>query len=145
MFAERLRLPWWHWPLPLIGAVLIGAECDIVFPGYLKLVPYLITIALMIAALIWFGRMTVRLTERELIVGEEHIARASLGHVEVLTGTGKRKALGPELDPTAFVLHRGWVRAALRVEVTDADSATPYWLFSVRNAEKLATLLRANQ
>jgi hypothetical protein len=32
----------------------------------------------------------------------------------------------------------------LRITITDPADPTPYWIFSVRQAEKLATLLRAN-
>jgi hypothetical protein len=54
----------------------------------------------------------------------------------------KRKVLGPRLNPTAYVLHRGWVGPTLRVEVTDPADPTPYWVFSTRHPEKVSSLLR---
>ena len=71
-------------------------------------------------------------------MGDAHIPLDLLGEVEVLTARTKRRAMGPDLDPMAFVAHRGWVGPMLRVAVDDPDDPTPYWLFSVRHAEELA-------
>jgi hypothetical protein len=39
------------------------------------------------------------------------------------------------------MLHTGWVGPVLLITVTDPADPTPYWIFSVRQAEKLAALL----
>jgi hypothetical protein len=62
----------------------------------------------------------------------------------VISPKAKRRALGPELDPAAFLLHTGWVGPMVRVAVTDPEDPTPYWIFSVRQADKLAALLRGD-
>jgi hypothetical protein len=38
-------------------------------------------------------------------------------------------------------MHRGWIRSLVRVELTDPDDPTPYWIFSVRHPEQLLTAL----
>ena len=48
-----------------------------------------------------------------------------------------------ELDPAALVLHRVWVGPLVRVEVTDPDDPAPYWIFSVREPDRLLTVLKA--
>ena len=141
-FSERLYVPWWGWPLPLLAAVLLAAEIHMGFPGVRSWLPYLVTVPLVVALLVRFGRLTVAVRGDELHVGDAHLPLALVGAVEVLDAKSKRPALGRELDPLAFVAHRGWVGPALRVEVTDPDDPTPYWLFSTRRPDELADLLR---
>jgi hypothetical protein len=62
--------------------------------------------------------------------------------VEVVPKENKQQALGPELDPTAFLMLRAWVAPVVRVEITDPDDPTPYWVFSVRNPEALVAALQ---
>jgi hypothetical protein len=84
----------------------------------------------------------VRVTGDVLQVGQATLARRFVGRVEVVDRRNKQAALGPELDPAAYVLHRGWVGPLVRVEVTDPDDPTPYWVFSVREPDRLLSALK---
>lgn len=141
-FTERLTVPWWWWPLGIGVAVLIAAEFHLGYPGVRAWLPYLITVPISIAVLIWFGRVRVALRDDELWVGPAHLPLRYIGRVDVIAAQHKRRALGPDLDPAAYVVHRAWIGPALRVEVTDPADPTPYWVFSSRHAERLAGLLR---
>jgi Protein of unknown function (DUF3093) len=140
-----LYVPWWGWPLPLLGAALLAAEIHMGYPGVRAWLPYAIAIPLVVLLLLGVGRATVRVTgddEPELWVGDAHLPLRFVGQVDVVGKEGKRKALGPELDPAAFVVHRGWVPSLVRVHLTDPEDPTPYWIVSTRRPEKLAALLR---
>ena len=139
--SERLYVPWWNWPLPLIGAGLIAATIHLGYPGLRAWVPYLVLITLMAAILVQLGRAKVEVADGELRVGKAHLPLQFVGQVEVIGSAAKRKALGPELDPAAYVLHRGWVGPVLRVRLTDPEDSTPYWVFSTRKPKVLAELL----
>jgi hypothetical protein len=76
-----------------------------------------------------------------LRVGTAVLPLKYVGRVEVVDRRDKQSALGPELDPAAFVLHRGWVGPLVRLEVTDPDDPTPYWVFSVREPDRLLAAL----
>lgn len=144
-FSERLYLAWWCWPLPLVGAALLAAEVHMGYPGVRAWLPYVILLPLAALLLLGFGRLKVRVTggERpELWLGAAHLPLRHVGAVEVIGKESRRKTLGPELDPAAFVLNRGWIATLVRVEVTDPDDPTPYWLFSTRHPERVAALLR---
>ncbi|MCB1279909.1 MAG: DUF3093 domain-containing protein, partial [Salinibacterium sp.] len=54
---------------------------------------------------------------------------------------------GRNLDARAWLLIRGWVGPVVKVENTDPDDPTPYWLVSSRKPEELASALsrRASQ
>lgn len=143
LFSERLYVPWWGWPLPLLGAGLLAAEIHMGYPGVRSWLPYLLLMPLAIVAMLWLGRQRVQVRDGELWVGEAHLPLEFVGRVTALDVNEKRPALGRDLDPAAFVVHRGWVGPAVLVELTDPDDPTPYWLFSARRAEQLAELLRA--
>ena len=141
-FDERLGVPLWWW-LPALGVVgLLAAEVHMGYPGVRAWLPYLLLVPLAAAVLVLLGRTRVRLAGGELWVGRAHLPIEFVGDVEVVAARDKRQALGPELDPAAFMLHRAWVGPMVRVRLTDPNDPTPYWIFSVRRAERLAELLR---
>jgi len=123
-------------------AALLAAEVHMGYPGVRAWLPYLLSVPLACMVLLWMGRHRVQLCDGELKVGPARVPVHYLGQVEVIHPAGKRRALGPDLDPAAFMLHCAWIGPMLRIAVTDSADPTPYWVFSVRRAEKLATLLR---
>jgi hypothetical protein len=138
--AERLYVTWYLWLLPLLGAGLLAAEVHLGYPGVRAWLPYVLLLPLT-ALLIWrAGRAPVRIEGGELHVGDAHLPLEHVGTVEVFGAKEKRAVLGRGLDPTAFVLHRGWVGPVVRVEVTDPEDPTPYWVFSTRHPDRIATL-----
>ncbi|GAA1311117.1 DUF3093 domain-containing protein [Saccharothrix xinjiangensis] len=141
-FRERLSVPWWGWPLPLAAAALLAAEIHMGFPGVRSWLPYAVLLPLVVLLLVRLGSVRVEVAGGELRVGEAHVPLELLGEVEVFDARTKRKAMGPNLDPMAFVAHRGWVGPMVRVRLEDPRDPTPYWLFSVRSAEELAAVLR---
>ncbi|GAA5164277.1 MULTISPECIES: DUF3093 domain-containing protein [Amycolatopsis] len=140
--TERLYVSWWGWPLPLIAAGLLAAEIHMGYPGVRAWLPYVVLVPLMAAWLLLMGRTKVEITGEELVVGKARLPLRFVGEVEVIGKDRKRKAMGPELDPAAFVVHRGWIGPIVRVHLTDPDDPTPYWVFSSRKPEKVAELLR---
>lgn len=135
-------MPWWWWPAALLVAVLLAAELHLGYPGLRSWLPYVLLLPLAAALLVWMGRVRVEVRGRELRAGPAHLPVSLIGRVDVVTGEAKRVALGPQLDPQAFVLHRPWVGPAVRVEVLDPDDPTPYWVISTRRPKQLLAALR---
>jgi hypothetical protein len=141
-FDERLSVPLW-WYLPAIGVgVLLGAEIHMGYPGVREWIGYAVFVPLLVIILFWLGRMRIQVTATELQVGQARIPLRYVGRAEIVPKENKQQALGPELDPTAFLMLRAWVRPVVRVEITDPDDPTPYWVFSVRDPEALITALQ---
>jgi len=138
---ERLSVPWWWWPPALGVVVLLAAEVHMGYPGVRAWAPYLLLTPLAIAALVALGRTRIRVADGELHVGGAHVPTRFLGDVDVVDRRDKRRVLGPELDPAAYLVHRPWVGPLLRVGLTDPDDPTPYWVFSTRRPEQLAAVL----
>ncbi|CAM2973311.1 DUF3093 domain-containing protein [Saccharomonospora xinjiangensis] len=142
--AERLTVPLWHWLLPLAGAVLLSAQIQYAYPALPSWAPYALLVPVTVAAILTLGRVRVAVEggdEPQLWVGEAHLPLRYVAAVDVVPNAGKRKALGPELDPAAFCVHKPWVRTMVRVHLDDPDDPAPYWLFSTRHPAKLAALL----
>ena len=98
-------------------------------------------------ALVRLGRRRVSLTENEhgeqlLRVGTASLPARFIADAVAVAAADKQSLLGPELDPTAFVLHRPWVGPAVRIRLNDPEDPTPYWIFSVRRPEALLECLR---
>ena len=140
-FDERLSVPLWWYLLAVGLAVLLGAEIHMGYPGVRAWIGYVTLVPLLTAALFWLGRTRVRVAAGELTVGAAAVPLRHVGRVDVVPRAGKQEAMGPQLDPAARVLHRGWVGPLVRVEITDPDDPTPYWIFSVRRPEALVTAL----
>lgn len=147
-FDERLSVPLW-WYLPAVGvAVLIGAEIHMGYPGIRSWIGYTVLLPLVVLVLIRLSRTRVQVRDGELRVGDRTLPLERVGRVEVVAARDKQVALGPELDPTAFLMHRPWIGPVVRVEVRPEEGAdgapperTPYWIFSVRGTDALVPAL----
>ncbi|HLU54937.1 MAG TPA: DUF3093 domain-containing protein [Pseudonocardia sp.] len=140
-FDERLSVPLW-WYLPALGlGVLLGAEVHMGYPGLRSWIGYAIAIPLCVGALLWLGHVRVRVVDGELRAGEARLPLRHVGRVDVVPRERKQQALGPELDPAAFLLHRAWIGPVVRIEVTDPDSDVPYWVVSTRDPDALVAAL----
>jgi hypothetical protein len=142
-YRERLYVTWWIWPLPLLAAGLLAAEVHMGFPGLRSWLPYVVLLPLTVVLIARMGSTKVEVSGSELKAGDAHIPLALLGDVEIIAPEDRRKAMGPQLDPAAFVVHRGWVKPLVRVQVTDPEDPTPYWVISTRHPEALAAALKS--
>jgi hypothetical protein len=142
-FDERLSVPWWWYLLALGLAVLLGAEVHMGYPGLRSWIGYAITIPLCLGAVVWLSRVRVRVADGELHAGDARLPLRYVGHVDVVPREGKQVALGPELDPAAHLVHRAWIGPVVRIEVTDPDDPTPYWIVSSRDPDALVAALAA--
>ncbi|MGI5130905.1 DUF3093 domain-containing protein [Pseudonocardia sp. CA-107938] len=138
---ERLSVPlWWYLMAAGLG-VLLGAEIHMGYPGLRSWIGYATLIPLFVLALVWLGRSRVQVTADELVVGERRLPLSAVGRVDVVAKADKQEALGPQLDPSAYLLHRTWVGPVVRVEVLDGADPAPYWVFSSRRPDQVLAAL----
>jgi hypothetical protein len=141
LFRERLYASWWTWPMPVIAAVLLAAEVHMGHPGVRAWLPYVVLVPLAIAVPLALSRTKVEVSGGELWVGDAHLPLRVIEDAEVIAAADKRRALGPDLDPAAFAVHRPWVPTSVRVWLDDEDDPTPYWVVSTRHPQKLVDVL----
>lgn len=155
-YRERLWVPWWWWPLGFLGAGLMAYEVRLglrSLPGWL---PFAALFAVAAAGLFWLGRFEVRVTqdndtedndtednrEVELWAGEAHLPASVIARVAEVPQSAKSAALGRQLDPAAYVMHRSWVGPMVLIVLDDPDDPTPYWLVSCRHPQRILAALQ---
>ena len=96
--------------------------------------------------LLWFGKTEVSVVGdtggTELWVGAAHLPVSVIARSAEVPKTAKSAALGRQLDPAAYVVHRAWVGPMVLLILDDPDDPTPYWLVSCRHPERVLAALR---
>jgi hypothetical protein len=143
-YSERLFVPLWHWPAPLIAAALLAFQIHYGYPSLPMWLPYAVLLPLAVAVTLALGRTRIAVVEDDeprLWVGQANLPLRYIAAVEIVPHESKRQALGPEFDPAAFCVHKPWIRSMVRVHLDDPEDPTPYWIFSTRRPERVAALL----
>ncbi|MGW2368192.1 DUF3093 domain-containing protein [Streptomyces sp. NPDC001667] len=141
-YEERLTAPrsWWF------IAVLIGVAMALILLP-LGTVPMLGGLlggaALASIAVSSYGSVRIRVVGGDLVAGDAKIPVAALGPAEVLGAEEARAWRTHKADTRAFMLLRGYIPTAVRVEITDPADPTPYVYLSTRSPERLAAALAA--
>lgn len=140
-------MPWWWWPLGFGLAALIAVEVNMGVPSLPDWLPFAVLFVVAAGALLWLGRIEIRVTADddgvELWAGEAHLPTAVIARTAEIPRSAKSAALGRQLDPAAYVLHRGWAGPMVLVVLDDEDDPTPYWLVSTRHPERVLSALRS--
>ena len=69
-------------------------------------------------------------TTVELWAGRRICRSTVISRSAEIPASAKSAALGRQLDPAAFVVHRAWVGPMVLLVLDDPDDPTPYWLVS---------------
>lgn len=140
-------MPWWWWPIGLGLSAVLAFEITMGIRTLPPWLPYLVCGAVAVGVLLWLSRVEVRVVgngaDAELWAGEAHLPAEVVTRAAAVPRSAKSAALGRQLDPAAFVLHRNWVGPMALVVLDDPDDPTPYWLVSCRNPEKVLAALRS--
>jgi hypothetical protein len=164
-YRERLRVPWWWWPPGLGLAALIALEVNQGVPTLPNWLPFAVLLPVAATVLLWFGKTEVRVVsahvrskeggahvrseegsgsgETELWVGAAHLPVSAISRSAEVPRSAKSAALGRQLDPAAYVVHRAWVGPMALLVLDDPDDPTPYWLVSCRHPDRVLTALRS--
>lgn len=97
------------------------------------------------AGILVLASPVIQVTDDQFIAGR---ARLPLQFAGETTGYREPEATlqrGRNLDARAWLLIRGWVGPVVRIEVTDPQDPTPYWIISTRTPEKLVKALGTAQ
>ncbi|SFC35364.1 DUF3093 domain-containing protein [Streptomyces aidingensis] len=142
-YEERLTVPAGWWLMAALAVALLGVSLVPLGP-----VPVLAGAAAGAAvaavALNTYGSARIRVAGEWLLAGPARIPLAALGGARALDAGEALAWRTHRADARAFMLLRGYVRTAVRVEVTDPDDPTPYLYLSTRQPVRLAAVLTAH-
>lgn len=141
-------MPWWWWPLGFVPAAVLAYEVTLGVRSLPDWLPFVVLFGVVVATLLWLGRVEIRVVENhanggeiELWAGRAHLPATVIARSATVPRTAKSAALGRQLDPGAFVLHRPWIGPMALLILDDPDDPTPYWLLSCRNPERVLAAL----
>lgn len=140
-YRERL------WPAPW----LFIATALVIPASFLVFLPISVPAGIATAVVLYAGCVIlllvasprIEVTDAELIAGRARLPRSVIGAVAGFEGAEATTQRGTSLDARAWLLIRGWVGPVVRVELTDPNDPTPYWLVSSRRPAELAEALSA--
>lgn len=142
-FDERLSVPVWWYLLAIGLGVLLGAQIHMGYPGLRSWIGYATMIPLCVGVLWWMGRSRTTVRGGLLVSDGHELPLSETGVTDVVARRDKQQAMGPDLDPQAYVLHRAWVGPLVRVEVTGTGRDEPYWVLSTRRPDALRSAIAA--
>ena len=131
-------------------AALIAVEVNLGVPAIPAWVPYATLFAAAAGALLWLSRVEITVTSGpegsggvQLWAGEAHLPVTVITRSAEVPTSAKSAALGRQLDPAAYVVHRPWIGPMVLLVLDDVDDPTPYWLVSCRHPERMLSALRS--
>jgi hypothetical protein len=139
LYSEKLWPAWWIW---LVALGLSGAGILVFAP--ISLTTGIVAAAVIftiIAALLVLSTPRISVTPGTLQVGRASIDRRFVGTVQAFRGEEATAERGTRLNALAFLCIRGWIDPVVRIEITDPEDTTPYWLASTRRPEEFAAAL----
>jgi Protein of unknown function (DUF3093) len=146
LYRERLSVPWWWYPPALFVAGLVALEVNVAARDWPRWIAFAVLFAVAAGALLWLGRIEVRVLDDgggpELWAGPAHLPATVISRSAAIPRSAKSSALGRQLDPAAYVLHRAWVGPMVLAVLCDPDDPTPYWLVSTRHPGRVLAALQ---
>jgi hypothetical protein len=139
VYSEKLWPAWWVWivVLGVSGAgILVFAPISMA-AGYTGAAVLLVILAGILVA----STPAVVVTQTSFRAGRAVLPRTFTGTAEAFDGDEATAERGPRLNGLAYLCIRGWIRPVVRVELTDPEDRTPYWLVSSRHPDRLVAAL----
>lgn len=139
IYREKL----WPTPWVFLGTALVIPASLLVF------LPINETAGIVSAAVLYSGCVILLvlaspvlvITSTELVAGRARIPIELIGPMTSFAGAAATAARGPDLDARAFLVIRGWIDPVVRIDLTDPDDPTPYWLLSTRHPDRIESAL----
>ena len=137
-------MPWTWWPVVVCIVVFGALEVGSGF-SYVVLVPVLIfMIGFFIVPLALSGRARVQLRDGVLIAGDEELPVMQVTSITALDRAETRLRLGPQADPAAHTVVRGWIGTSVMLRLANPDPV-PYWVVSTRHPDELAAAIKQSR
>jgi len=142
LYREHQRVPLSYWVIGVGVAALIGWQGQMSRSWYWGVIFGVVALAAVAWALIYMSHNQV-IVERDgsgetwLHVGEASLPRSAVSRTLPVPPTARSAAMGRQLDPAAYVVHRPWIPSMAMLVLDDADDPTPYWLISTNHPEDL--------
>jgi hypothetical protein len=126
---------------PLVPALILISAPFNVWIGVITAV--VVYGAILIAVYGRAARVTV--TEQAFTYGDALVEAEFIGKVSAFSGEAARNERGVNLDARAWTKFKAFMNGVVRIEITDPNDPTPYWLVATRHPNELAAALRRSR
>ena len=140
VYSERLWPTFWVAAsfFPLVPALILVSA------------PFNVTVGIIAAIIVYgaiivsvYGRPTkVTVSKETFVYGNAMVETEFIGSVSAFSGEAARAQRGINLDARAWTRFRAFMDGVVRIEITDPNDPTPYWLVATRHPNELAQALR---
>lgn len=142
LYSERQWVPVWWWIIGTAFAALLGAQMGVNRGIWWFIVTFVVVGALIAWFLIHLSSTVVRVERdgdgtRWLVASDANLPASVVSRTLAVPHSAKQNALGRQLDPAAYLVHRAWVKEMALFVLDDPEDPTPYWLVSSKNPEEL--------
>ncbi|WP_422936404.1 DUF3093 domain-containing protein [Sinomonas sp. P47F7] len=143
LYSEKLWPSWWVW-IVVLG---ISAACILVLAPISVAAGFTgaVVVFLVLSGILVATTPAVVVTVRELRAGRAVLPREFVAAAEGFAGDEATAERGVRLDGRAYLCIRGWINPVVRVDLSDPEDPTPYWLVSTRRPERLVAALAASK
>jgi hypothetical protein len=141
---ERLTIPvsWW----PAIAVIVAFAIFEIA-SGF-TLIIYIPVVVFVLGFFVvppfMSGRLRVKVQGGVLSAGKADLAVTTITAITPLDREATRLRLGPQADPAAKLVVRGWIGSSVMVRLSNPDPV-PYWVVSTRRPDELAAAIKGER
>jgi hypothetical protein len=141
-YDERLAAPFMFW-VALIVIVILGVlEVGSGF-NYVVLVPVAIfMVGFFLVPFAITSLTRVRIRDGVLTANGKDLPVMSIAGVSALDPDQTRLRIGPQADPAAVLVHKGWIRTSIMLRLSNPHPV-PYWVISTRRPDELAATIKA--
>lgn len=101
-----------------------------------------ITLTIATLTIYFTSALRIEVDESELKIGKAHISLEHIGDVQVLTEKQMLAKRSRDADPAAYLAIRFWTARGVVIDIADTRDATPYWLVTSKQSEKLARAIK---
>ena len=150
LYRERQWVPWYWWLMAAFVVVISTATVSLNRGILWVIIPAILLSAIAVWVLLTWSNTVVRVEQdsdgtRWLTVKEAQLPHDVVARSTAVPATARRNALGPQLDPAAFIVTHGWVPEHVMLVLDDPEDPTPYWLIGSKGPEKLLAAFLPDQ
>lgn len=146
LYSESQRVPLAWWLFGALFVALVSWQAQMQREWYWGVAFGVITGAAVVWSLMSMSSTVVSVVREPdatvwLRVGPAKLPAEVVSRTLAIPPTAKQAAMGRQLDPAAYVVHKGWIPTMAMLVLDDPDDPTPYWLISSKEPQELLEAL----
>ena len=136
LYVERLAIRARWWVVVILIALFGSSELFAGFNGRIVAIVVAAVLVPTVVLLALAGRTTLRVDTEGVHAGGQTMTFDEMDSAQALDAQETRLMLGPQADPAARLVVRGYIREAVLIRPLEVEPV-PYWLVSTRHPLKV--------